>query len=156
MDIENEMTSDLNFLLTTDKVKNDPDLKEKIESELEKRKEKIQEERIGKRMSGSRSQFFGGILMAFLFIPLVAYVLGNVLGIDFGAIDKIFKVKDGEVIGSGFRFNLLSVWYISIPVYLYYAYRRISDTNLSNYLLVILCLPIFNLILLFWPSKKYV
>ena len=102
----------------------------------------------------TRSDFFWGMVSIWIILPVVASLVFSYFDIDIGGIERRVKVSDGQVVGSGITFDLFSVWLLQIPLHIHSCYKRVMDTRLNKWFTVILCLPVFNLALLLWPSKK--
>jgi hypothetical protein len=105
-------------------------------------------------MNGRRS-YLMRLFGIFIFLPTCAEVLGNAIGFDFGTFSTIIKVdSNGNTIATGFRMEFLSVWYLSLPLFFYYTYKRVTDTSLNPWFTILFILPVINLVIWFWPHKK--
>jgi hypothetical protein len=102
-----------------------------------------------------RRAYVINLFCIFIALPLGAAILGNAINYDFSTFSQIVKFdENGQQIASGFRFNVLSVWYLSIPLFIWCTYRRVTDTSLNIWLTPIFLLPFVNLVIWFWPPKK--
>lgn len=102
-----------------------------------------------------RRAYVINLFCIFIVLPFGAAILGNAINYDFATLSQIVKFDaSGQQIASGFRFNVLSVWYLSIPLFIWCTYRRVTDTNLNVWLTLVFLLPFVNLVIWFWPPKK--
>ena len=105
-------------------------------------------------MNGRRAYIFR-VFAVFILLPLSAEIIGNAIGYDFGSLSSTIKVDSaGNQIAQGFSLNVLSTWYISVPLFIYFTYKRVTDTNLNPWFTVLFVLPLINLIIWFWPPGK--
>ncbi|MFT4907060.1 MAG: hypothetical protein ACI978_001135 [Oleispira sp.] len=110
---------------------------------------------IGRDEANGRRVYLGRLFLIFIFLPICIEILGNAIGFDFGTFSKIVKVDSaGDNIGTGFRMNIMSAWYLSLPLFIYFTYKRVSDTSLSPWLTVIFLLPVINIVIWFLPPRK--
>ncbi len=91
----------------------------------------------------------------FIGLPIAANIIGNAIGWDFSGLSHIAKInEEGTQIAHGVKLDFLSVWYISIPLFIWVTYRRVSDTSINVWLTPLFLLPFVNFLLWFWPPRK--
>lgn len=97
----------------------------------------------------SRKRYFASLLLVWIVIPLVASFIAVSTGIDEGGLSSY--AENGT---SGFHLDSLYVWYISLPMFLWFTFQRVKDTGLSGWFTLLFMLPLINLIIWFWPPQK--
>ncbi|WP_111977498.1 DUF805 domain-containing protein [Algibacillus agarilyticus] len=101
-----------------------------------------------------RSDFFWGMVLIWIALPIFASLIMLYFGIDLGGIEKKVKLYESGNIAKGFQFNFFSVWYLQIPLHIYLCFKRVSDMGLNKWFTALFCIPVIHLALLVWPSKK--
>jgi ABC-type uncharacterized transport system permease subunit len=105
--------------------------------------------------SKGRRAYVLNLFGIFIILPALASYLAHLIGFDISTFTAIAKVDaNGNQIAQGFKMNFLSVWYLSLPLFVFFTYRRVTDTKLNPWFTVLFVLPFINLIIWFWPSNK--
>jgi uncharacterized membrane protein YhaH (DUF805 family) len=102
-----------------------------------------------------RRDFFWGMVLIWIVLPIFASLLMLYFGIDLGGIEKKVKLYESGNVAKGFQFNFFTVWYLQIPLHIYLCFKRVLDMGLNKWFTALFCIPVIHLVLLVWPSKKY-
>lgn len=100
--------------------------------------------------TGSRRAFVIIMFTIWIIVPPIILFVLNLLGFSNEEAVTTYDTQKG----SGFRIDLLSAWYLTIPLHFYITYKRIADTSLPIWTIAILWIPVINFILCFWPPKE--
>ena len=90
------------------------------------------------------------MFMIWIVLPLLVSFVFGVFGFGEGALSSIEEAGKSTV-----RLDIFYAWYLSIPLYIWVTYRRVTDTYLSPWTTLIFVLPILNFVILFWPPKRH-
>jgi len=102
---------------------------------------------------GRRAYVFQ-LFMIWIILPLIASFIARYFGIDDGGVNKTAKFNmSNEIVGTGFKLDIFYVWYLQVPIYIYYTRDRVSDTGLNLWFTLLFILPVINFALWFWPPK---
>lgn len=106
------------------------------------------------RSRGRRAYLFQ-LFMIWIVLPALASFIVQASGLGEGGIREMNRSNpDGRVISSGWHLDILYVWYLQIPLFIYYTRNRVLDTGLNPWFTALFMLPVINIALWFWPPKN--
>jgi hypothetical protein len=96
------------------------------------------------------------LLAIFIFLPTAANIVANAFGFSLDIFTYIRVVDSNfNLQKEGYYMDILAVWYIQIPLFAYFTYKRTIDAGLYKWLTPVFMLPFINLVLWFWPHKRH-
>lgn len=105
-------------------------------------------------VSKGRRAYVFQLFLIWIILPLVATFLARVTGLDEGGVTTTASKPGDRYQFKSVNLDMLYVWYLSFPLFVWVTYRRVQDTNLSPWLTILFILPLINLALWFWPPAR--
>jgi hypothetical protein len=106
--------------------------------------------------SRGRRAYVLNLLAIFIALPIAANIVANAIGVDINVLNYITKpATSSEAAKFGFGLNLIPVWYIQLPLFIYFTRLRVLDAGLNQWLTILFVLPFVNLLMWFWPTQKH-
>lgn len=103
----------------------------------------------------NRVVYVASLFGIFLVLPLLGHFIATAFGFNLGVFETVYRFdQQGNVIGEGARYNLLSIWYINLPLYIIATRARVINAGFNQWLTVLFILPLVNFVIWFWPAKK--
>ena len=95
----------------------------------------------------TRKKYFCCLILVWVIIPAIASLVVVGAGWGQGGI-RSFTSSTGS---SGYTLDFFYVWYISLPIFIFFTYKRVKDAGMSGWFTVLFSLPIINFAIWFWP-----
>jgi uncharacterized membrane protein YhaH (DUF805 family) len=105
-------------------------------------------------VSKGRRAYVFQLFLIWVILPLVATFLARATGLDEGGVTTTVSKPGDRYQFKSVHLDMLYVWYLSFPLFVWVTYRRLQDTNLSPWLTILFILPLINLVLWFWPPAR--
>lgn len=102
---------------------------------------------------GRRAYLFQ-LFMIWIVLPALASYIIPLIGLGEGGVSERVRFdQNGNRVATGFNLDILYVWYLQIPLFIYYTRNRVLDTGLNPWFTAVFVLPVINIAMWFWPPK---